>query len=241
MSREITKDCDKLIYYLKEYDLTPLCNNNEYIIDLKSMHKKVYGYLLFTTELEQQNQSISCINDMVIDYFKESGSDMMQSVFSWANGSYKSSKLLLRSSIETFVKACIGNDDQEVFEEKSLYKLFDTAKDHSYFSGDPREKYFERIHNSYKVLCMTAHSAPTIDLASISAMKILPRYDAKASKEFSKLFTSTIEAMLSTAFLNYHSTVNNMHLFNRSIFLSSLSLTSKREISEYISEQAMRN
>lgn len=238
MSREIAKDCELFIDYIRKYNLSHLCDNEQFIIDLKTMHRKVYGYLLFTAELCQQNQSSKSFDQMVIDYFKETGSDLMQSIFSWANGSYKSSKLLLRSSIETFIKACLGDEDREVFEEKSLYKLFDIAKNHSYFKGEIRDRHFERIHNSYKILCMTAHSAPTIELASISSMKMLPRYDFKLSREFSNLFNNTLESMLSSILLNFHSIVHSMHMLNKSVFLSTLTLTSKKEIMEYISEQA---
>lgn len=231
MSREVSNDCGILISFLKEYSLTQLFENPQYVTELKSVHKKVYGYLLFITEIEQRTLD----SNMALEYYKESGSDLMQSIFCWANGSYKSSKLMLRSAIETFIKASLGNDIPEVFEEKSLYRLFDLAKSHRCYSGEIREKYFNKIHSSYKILCMTAHSAPTIDLATVSSMKMLPRYDSSSSKEYSILLINVIESVLSLILINHYSTVHSMHTLNRDIFLSTLTLTSKREIIESMS------
>ncbi|MFW5437857.1 hypothetical protein [Paenibacillus apiarius] len=237
MSREVSQDCSLLISFLKEYSLSDLSGNQQYVSEIKVMHKKVYGYLLFIAELAHQDAP-SNSKSLIIDFFQESGSDMMQSIFNWANGSYKSSKFMLRSSIETFVKACLGNHDSKIFEEKSLYKIFDTAKTHHFFTNHLGEQYIEKIYNYYKELCLTAHSAPTVDLASVSSMKMLPRYDAVLSKEFINIFTSTVEIMLSVMLLNYNRTLYNMHDLNKTAFLSTMSLKNKREIQEFLSQQA---
>ncbi|NEZ44821.1 hypothetical protein [Paenibacillus alvei] len=237
MSRDVSHDGSLLISYLKQYNLSELSKNQQYITEIKVMHKKAYGYLLFIAELTHQNLSTT-MNNLIINFYQESGSDMMQSIFNWANGSYKASKFMLRSSIETFVKACVADHNPDIFEEKSLYKVFDIAKNHHFFTSHLGERYIDRIYNYYKVLCMTAHSTPTVNLASVSSMKMLPRYDAVLSQEFVKTFTTVVEFMLCVMFLSYSNYFYRMHDLNQTTFLSTMSLMNKREIQEFLSQQA---
>lgn len=237
MSRDVSQDCSQLISYLKEYSLSELSENQQYTSEIKVMHKKVYGYLLFIAEITHQNEIQPIItNHLIIDFFQESGSDMMQSIFNWSNGSYKASKFMLRSSIETFIKACIADQNPNVFEEKSLFKVFDMAKNHQFFTSYLGKQYFEKIHNYYKELCLTAHSAPTVNLASVSSMKMLPRYDVALSKEFVKTFTTTVEFIICVMLLSYNKFFYRMHDLNQTTFLSTMSLKNKREIQEFLSQ-----
>ena len=58
-------------------------------------------------------------------YIVESSSDILSGVFHSINGSYKSARIMLRSSIETFLKGFCEQDIEGILEEKRIYVIFD--------------------------------------------------------------------------------------------------------------------
>lgn len=48
---------------------------------------------------------------------------VLQAVFTWVNGAYKASDLLLRSSIENFNKAMIGKCNTDVYTKKCIQNI----------------------------------------------------------------------------------------------------------------------
>ena len=124
MSYYIRDDASKLMKYFKSYSLENLFTNSEFGEDYKIVHRKIFGYLVLYCEIENQNMNTKLFSDQALFYLKESVSDILQSLFAWVNGAYKSADLLLRSSIENFNKAIIGNKNIEVFtEKKCLYYI----------------------------------------------------------------------------------------------------------------------
>lgn len=230
MSREIVKDCNQLIDFFKEYKFDSQLSNSFFNSHLRSMHKKVFGYLTLVAELEYQNSNQRFISDRSLEYLKESGSDMMQSLFCWFNGTYKPAEMLLRSSIETYLKAILGDTDDGVFNEKSMYKIFDMAKIHPFFLGGNLEEYFSRIYSNYKLLCLTTHTANVNKLVSVDTLRMLPRFNQKTSKSFSQIFISTIEMFLGVSLVNFHTQVYNMHPKNRLNFIKAIPSSIKSKI-----------
>lgn len=127
MSKYINEDAEKLTKYFKEFELKNIFLNSEFVDEFKKVHKKTLGYLVIYFEIEKQNKRSKFFQEKAIYYLKESVSDILQSFFCWINGAYKASDLLLRSSIENFNKAIIGNINDDVYTEKSVYKIFDMA------------------------------------------------------------------------------------------------------------------
>jgi hypothetical protein len=231
MTREISQDCMQLISFFQTYNFESQLANSKFKSELTTMHKKVFGYLTFIAEVEFQNSQVKFLNDKSIGYFKESGSDLIQSLFCWVNGTYKPAEMLLRSSIETFIKAILGISDDKIFIEKSMYKLFELVGDHTFFKGDYRkEEYLARIHSNYKLLCMTTHTATLDNLISVDTLKLLPRFNSKTSEHFSSLYLSTINMILGTVLINFRDKVFNMHPKNRTNFFDAIPLKIKNEI-----------
>lgn len=96
--------------------------NEEFVDEFKKVHKKALGYLVIYSEMEKQNITRRHLDNKALFYLKESVSDVLQSVFAWVNGAYKAADLLLRSSIENFNKAIIGNVNNDVYTEKVCTK-----------------------------------------------------------------------------------------------------------------------
>ncbi|WP_055106883.1 hypothetical protein [Paenibacillus ihumii] len=232
MSRKISQDADLLIEYLREFDLNDCLKEDNYIILLKSMHRKAYGYLLFIAELEVLQRNVKIISDLSLIYYKETTSDIIQSLFCWATGSYKAANIMLRSSIETFLKATLGTENEEIYDEKSIYKLFEKASEHEFFSSSVGLNKYGIIHGIYKDLCKFAHSARDINLGTITSINLLPRFNQKLAKEYNVVFLKLLDSILSVTLLNFETVVNQMHSLNKDLFLSTLTLNDKKEIFE---------
>lgn len=234
MTREISNDGNVLINYLDQFNLKDSLKNPQYINSLKSMHKKAYGYLLFVAEMEQLQASGISMTSSSLLYYKETGSDLIQSIFCWTLGSYKTANIMLRSSIETFLKAVLGNTNEEIYDEKSIYRLFEIASDHPCFGSDLGKELFGTIHSMYKELCMVAHSAKNIDLGTIASLDFLPRFDLKLSNSFNSKFLRLLDTILGFIMLNHSNEIQKMHSLNKSVFLSTITFTTKRKITEVL-------
>lgn len=234
MSREITEDVAVLTKYLTEFNLGKSVCNPDYINNLKSMHKKAFGFLLFFVELNKQNSEEPVLSKISIRYLNETGSDIIQSLFSWAVGSYKSANMMLRSSIETFLKAIIGNEDDKIYDEKSVYTIFENAKLHSFFTSELGKKKLQIMHSVYRELCMISHSAREIELGTITSLNHLPRYDRDLARKYKSVYHRQIEAMLCMILFNFYRNVLKMHPLNRDTFLSTVTLTTKKEVFDII-------
>ena len=122
MGKYANEDTDKLRQYFEDYELKHIFLNAEFVGEFKKVHKKALGYLVIYSEMEKQNTVRKYLDDKALFYLKESVSDVLQSVFAWVNGAYKASDLLLRSSIENFNKAIIGNVNIDVYIERVYIK-----------------------------------------------------------------------------------------------------------------------
>ena len=96
MAREFKEDFDNLLVFINDYSLKSLLLDSKYIDEIKKIHKKYFSYLTFIAEL-QSYIGANDGEDKPFDFLKESCSDAGISFFLLIHGSYKPSKLLLRS------------------------------------------------------------------------------------------------------------------------------------------------
>lgn len=224
MGKFANEDADKLMQYFKEYSVERIFINSEFVDEFKKVHKKALGYLIVFSEMEKQNITKKRLKEQSIFYLKESVSDVLQSVFAWVNGAYKASDLLLRCSIENFNKAIIGNVDCKVYTEKSVYKIFDMAKQlEEYKVMIGKEYLLVVLQRIYGVLCKSTHTATVDDMDHVTALDLLPKFDKKKTMEFRKTFEVLIDAYLGFFLANYREVVESMYRFNADIFYEVLS------------------
>lgn len=221
MSRRITSDFDSFVNFIVNYQLNI---NKEQSDSFKSMHKKLYAFLIFLAELKIQRYS-----EQSLLYLKEVGSDLMIALFCMIQGLYKTSKIQLRCSIENFLKALVLIKTNDVTEEKNVYRIFDIAKADKHFVGKVQQKSFTVIQKNYKTLCRTVHGDITT-FDSISALALLPKYNEKSLRECVKLYNEVTEKFLEILFVNYYENVDKMHPENKKDFLDCLSKTTKMEV-----------
>lgn len=232
MSRELSADFEKLKKFILDYNLSDNAKKREFDSRLIIMHKKLFGYLTFLSELEFVNSKENLIIEESLIYLKECGSDLAQALFCWINGAYKPATFMLRSSIETFLKGLAGNKDKSIFIEKSMYKVLELAESSSYFN-DIATNYFVVLKDNYRQLCITTHSGDITAFNPLSTLKLLPIYDLKLAKQFSNYYVTILDNMLGTVFMNFYTFIYKMHPYNQINFFETLTNSMKNEVIEF--------
>lgn len=224
MSRRIGEDFDEFVKFLSKYSLTSYASAPQQIEACKGMHKKLFGLLVFNAEFKIQG---GYPNSVV--FLDEMASDLLLSLFCITQGMYKPAKLQLRCCIENFLKSQIMINTPAIIKEKSVYAIFDVAKDDSHFHTPLGQDCVDSLHNVYSVLCRTVHSDPKV-VKPVTALSMLPQYDRSLHREISSIYVRTVESCLEILYLNYPVIVDQMHPDNKKDFLDCLSKTSKGNV-----------
>ena len=222
MSREISADFKILTSFIDKFELSIILKEQDLLDNMKPMHKKLFALMTFISEIDQKNDEHKIFSQKGLDYLKESISDMGQSFFCWSQGAYKPSNLILRSSIETFVKAIAGQEDISIYSEKNMYKVFELAKNTNYFSSGYCQPFFAKIYSSYKDLCQVVHTAGLTNMSHISALKTFPLFSKREALSFSKEFIELATQMLCVIYVNFFGFIHIMHHKNQSNFILSI-------------------
>lgn len=197
MSRRINDDFLLLEDFITNYQLSKYNSDPEQIEKYKSMHKKLYAFLVFVAEFERQS-----INKNSDKFLSEVSSDLMLSLFCAIQGMYKPAKLQLRCGIENFIKAIIMIDTPQIVVETSVYAIFDAATKDKHFATVTGDKVRQKIRNAYTILCHTVHGDTSV-MHPLSALSLLPEYDEKLLAEFANIYIGCVEHYLEIFYLNY--------------------------------------
>lgn len=224
MSRRIGEDFDAFKLFISQYNLTSYISEQVQVESCKSMHKKLFGLLIFNAEFKTQN-----MHPDSIPFLQEVSSDLLLSLFCVVQGMYKPAKLQLRCSIENFLKALVMIDQPSIIQEKSVYAIFDAAKEDCHFSTDFGLTCFKLLHNDYSMLCRTVHGDPNV-MHPTSALVLLPQYDKKLQQELATVYARVIENYLGILYLNYPVVVDQMHPENKKDFLDCISKKTKGKV-----------
>jgi len=229
MSRRINRDFTKLTEFVADYSLNRFLHEQNQLLECKSMHKKLFGLMIFVAEFNQQNPT-----DITSIYMNEMISDLMLSLFNWVQGMYKPSKLELRCAIEEFFKSLLAIDNPIIINVRSVYEIFELAHSDRHFSGDEFSSgYLVQLKNDYSVLCQIVHSAKNT-IISTDALHLLPQYNEERSEELQKTYVKIAENILSILFAKYPEIVDKMHPENKEDFLDCLSKTTRKTVNNYL-------
>jgi hypothetical protein len=165
MTRECANDFDELKKYVDGYKISTSLKHSNYIQSLKKIHKCYFSAISWSAELQHERERFLAkyanSNEDVVFRISESVSDLGSSFFNWMNGNYKASRVMLRISIENFIRAVSGLEDESQLVEKSLYKVFDIASSQKIFNNISipfvRDCY-DGLYNDYKMLCADVHT-----------------------------------------------------------------------------------
>lgn len=225
MSREIKDDFKNLLLFFNKYSLEDVLKDKEFEEILSSIHKKYLSYLTIVGELQTLRNSTSInpnISEEQIQFIKESCSDIGNSFFCLIHGSYKPSKLMLRSSIETFLKGFNLDIYPGITTEKSLYKIFDNLKTSSFYQSEPQKSIFASIHSIYVDLCSDTHTATQINMSHLTSMNYFPNFNITNANLTRNILTKLVTAYVSLIVLKYKDHYFKMHHRNRENILNSI-------------------
>ncbi len=155
--------------------------------------------------------------DSQFDFFSESCSDCGLALFDSANGNYKAARLLLRSSIENFMKAISQDEDNSIDQESSVFKLFDRVKAIVFFSRAETKSLFDEIHQKYKELCKDVHTATTANMTKLSALNTFPTFDQKQVDGLLKVVITLITSYITLMVLKYNKHYHSIGYLNKEV------------------------
>jgi hypothetical protein len=131
------------------------------------------------------------------------------------HGAYKASKMMLRSSIETFLKGFSLDEISDIDQEKSVYNIFDRVKGLAFFQDGSTKELFLGIHNEYKSLCQDAHTATDENMQHITALKYFPTFQIEEATEVSESLMRLVSSFITLICLKYNEHFIKMHHRNK--------------------------
>ena len=228
MPREITTDFSKFLKFIEEYNLSTHNTNKDYIKVLSQQHKKFYSFLTCIAEIQHLRKDTSLtpvICDKQIGFLTESCSDVGSAFFVMTHGAYKASKIMLRSSIETFCKAYNLDSIPNIDKEKSVYAIFDGIKALPFFEAEPQKSLLKIIHQEYKNLCLDTHTADDINMQHITALNYFPTFDKAEATKVSEKLTLLVSAYISLLCIKYNAYFQKMHHKSKENIIDSIPRT----------------
>lgn len=224
MSRVVKSDFEKLIQFVKNYSLKPLLSEKDFIHLISTCHKKYFSYLTLIAELKNS------LKDKEFSFLLESTSDIATALFHLFSGSYKSSKLILRSSIETFLKGFCLSFIKDIDKESSIYAMFNRIKALEFFSEDFNKQELNIIHQGYKELCKDVHSADEINMEKISALNLFPKYSKAEANVIITIFIKLIPCYVTLLCSKYNLVFHKIHHRNNEIILDAINKNKRPKI-----------
>ena len=232
MSRLLREDFGKLCTFIKDYGLSDVLEIEDAKKLLSSFHKKYFAYLILIEEIHKKidlNDGSITMTKEQYEYLQESCSDLGQAFFLIFHGCYKGAKLLLRSSIENFLKGSCMDEDRSLPTTKSVYEIFDKAKTTNVFMGT-RGKLHSQLHGEYSSLCQDAHTADVAHMASITALKHFPSFNKKEAESISKMVQKIIPIYITAIALKYNRVYHSMSFAYKEITNVLITKEYKKEV-----------
>lgn len=218
MSREISEDFSNLTSFIDKYDLKTLLNNREFLQILSQQHKKFFAYLTCVAEIDALAKDAAIlpnISEKQLFFIIESCSDIGSALFVMTHGAYKASKMMLRSSIETFLKGFSLDELVDIDQEKSVYNIFDRVKALLFFEENSAKELFGLIHGEYKNLCQDAHTATDENMQHITALKYFPTFQLDEATDISNSLMRLVSSYITLLCLKYNNHFIRMHHRNK--------------------------
>lgn len=225
MPREFGTDFDNLKQFIASYSLESIKDDPSFTLILSQQHKKYYSYLTYVGELQNivENPDFTpIISRNQITFFRESCSDVGISLFSLVHGSYKASKVMLRSSIETFFKGFFYDEIPHIDQITSVFELFRTIKALPFYLISSNKAVIDDIHQHYKTLCSYVHTSSIINMSNISAMNYFPTFDLKEASIVNVVNLALVPDYLYLLGIKYNIHFHQIHFKNKAIIKCSI-------------------
>ena len=219
MSRLIKEDFNKLCGFIRSYGIEAVVDNKESQGLLSAYHKKYLAYLILVENLRLhagEGTQEGFKPQSQYDFLQESCSDVGQAFFLMFHGCYKGSKLLLRSSIENFLKF-IGLDEcPGLPATKSVSEIFDKTKAISVFAGN-KVNLHSILHDDYATLCQDVHTADKTHMASISALSHFPNFSVDEASAITKMAQRLVSIYVTVLALKYNQIYHSQNFLHKEV------------------------
>lgn len=232
MSRKIKEDFEELCNFFKKYNLVDIFKKDDFIKQISTYHKKYYSYFVLVVELKEIVNNIDynpCMSNIQYYYLLESCSDVGQAFFLTIHGCYKGAKLLLRSSIENFIKAVCYDENHDIITKKSVYEVFDIAKTSITFS-DSKKNIFDTIHTEYVELCKDVHTADFIHMEHITSLGTFPHFNNDGGENIKNHILQILPRYITLLCLKYNQRYHKIFYLNKDIIKEGILNEYKQEI-----------
>ena len=225
MSRETNKDFKELIEYIDSYSLNS--DNQEYVSFVKSIHKHYFSMLSWNAEILHRKDDFysasSISNERAYNYINESVSDISSSTFNWINGNYKTSRIMLRVSIENFIRGISSIENNSQLSEKNVYQLFDNAKDMAIFSKTITIKdRYNNLHSDYVLLCEDTHTASELNMENITSLSYFPEFNRDRALDCKNIYIRIVKNMNIVFCLIFSEFYHSIHHKNKENIMNSI-------------------
>lgn len=223
MARIVKADYDNLLNFLNSYSLSGNLTEESFLSFISVLHKKYYSYLVIMEEYRQfvdDTSALPTLPRVQFEYLQESISDCGQAFFLSMNGCYKGARLLLRSSIETFIRAMSMDEVPEIEKETSVFEVFELVNRVSVFAQYTELK--DTIHDEYKNLCQDVHTSGINHMAGITALKFFPHFEHKEAQAFERSYLRLISCYLTVLGLKYNAQFHKMHYSHKDIVINDI-------------------
>lgn len=227
MTREQKSDFEALVTYISDYKIPIKENGQRYKNPLRAMHKSYFSLITFCCEAkENQDNFLSLLknpHDELMGRILETASDMGCSLFNWINGSYKTSRIMIRTAIENFIRGIGALEDKALISEKNVYSLFEKASGLQVFSASTEIKQaFNQLHSDYKLLCQDVHTASDKNMEFLSSLADFPSYKEQKGEICKEVFVRTSNLMIFVLCCVFNSFFHRMHHRNKENILVSI-------------------
>ena len=229
MVRIVSEDFKELKDFINSYSLVPVYKDTKYIELLSHIHKRYFALLVFLSELEKDCysyiQSAYKLDEQsktkLVNYSKEAVSDLGLALFNWTHGAYKSSRLLIRSSIENMIRALCVLEEPSICDITVTHILLEKASLLKIFNRPSALSNLRDLKGNYTDLCSDVHTADISNMQHLSALEYFPAFDREKAGKTAELFAQVAQRLLISLSLCFREFLFRMHHSNLdSIFLS---------------------
>lgn len=219
MARIVSQDFNELCDFISKYSIKDILKDSKYKTLLSAFHKKYYAYLILMEELrvaKEKTDSPLRIEETQFSYLQESCSDIGQALFLVVHGCYKGAKLLMRSSIENYLKGVAFDGDDTIVTTKSVYEVFDKAEVTSAFNGN-NHLLHELLHDIYAKLCQDVHTADVAHMSSISALGHFPHFDSQSAEKIYDNYKQLINIYVTLLAIKFNAFYHTIGFENKQV------------------------
>jgi hypothetical protein len=232
MPRALQEDYQELLLFIDGYSIGGAYDNNGLNNIIKPIHKAYYAILVLLAELNhQQIQPVTTCQKQKEDeqiilfwrHLSEAVSELGTAFFLILNGCYKSCDLVMRSSIENFIKALGCLDVVGINQIKNVYEVFEKAGSTAFFSAGIGKKVYHGLSELYGTLSNTVHTGTEQNMQQISALGDFPAIDLDKAVKAKQRYLIIVKLYVSSLSVMFKSSYHKMHHQNRDIVQLSLS------------------